>query len=96
VDFAATESKFIPVGFTFRIPQDVKHFVVLVLLKIAISKKASSFLIIFLGEKTFSQKGCVGGDMIGERFVDGLNQLCLEGGVILRFLINHSNYNSNR
>lgn len=67
------------------------NLIVLVLRHIAISQQTSHLLCVLLRKQSLSQEGSIGGDLILKRVVDGLNELGLEEGVILRLLFNHLN-----
>ena len=53
--------------------EDVEDFVVLVLGDVAICEEAADLLGIFLGEEAFGEEGGVGGDLVLEGFVDGVD-----------------------
>ena len=51
----------------------MEDFVVLVLGDVAIGEEAADLLGIFLGEEALGEEGGVGGDLVLEGFVDGVD-----------------------
>ena len=91
VDLAAAEGKFVPVHLAAGLLEDVVDLVVLVLRHVAVGQQAAHLLGVLLGEQAFGEEGGVGGDLVLEGVVDGLDELRLQEGVVLRLLFDHLN-----
>ena len=90
VDFITADSKFIAVGLAFGFLEDMKHFIVLIISKIAVSEDGSGILCILLGQKTLGKKGGVRWNVVVERLMNSFDELSFKGGVVLSLLLNHS------
>lgn len=77
IDFVAANSKFVAIGLALGLLEDMKDLVVLVVSEVAVCEDASGVLCIFFGEETFCEEGGIGRDVVVERIVDGLDELCL-------------------
>ena len=53
--------------------EDVEDFIVLVLGDVAVGEEAANLFGVFLGEQALCEEGGVGGDLVLEGFVDGVD-----------------------
>lgn len=67
------------------------NLIVLIFCHVAIGQQTPHLLGVFLGKQPLGKEGSIGGDLILEGVIDGLNELALQEGVVLRLLLNHLN-----
>ena len=89
MNLVTTNCKFVSIGFTLRVFEDVEHLVVFILSEVAIGEQASGLFGVFFGDEAFCEEGGVGGDVVVERVVNGLDELVFEESVVLGIFVDH-------